>query len=112
MPRRPLTWSYGYYLENVREGLRAPGSWYHDRGENRIYYHLKDGERPEDLEAAYPVLRQLIEVKPGAGKTVRGLRFEGITFSGTDGHPGGSCLVGFTQRFLDDAGQALPDSCL
>ena len=88
---RPLTWSYGYYLENVREGLTAPGSWYHDRRENRIWYHLKDGEHPENLEAAYPVLRQLIEVKPGAGKTVRGLRFEGITFSGTDGHAGGSC---------------------
>ncbi|MBQ4290168.1 MAG: hypothetical protein II719_03125, partial [Clostridia bacterium] len=58
---RPLTWPYGYYLENVREGLSTPGSWYHDCRENRIYYHLKDGEHPDNLEAAYPVLRQLIE---------------------------------------------------
>ena len=29
---RPLTWSGGYYVDNVFEGLRMPGSWYLDRG--------------------------------------------------------------------------------
>ena len=88
---RPLTWSYGYYLENVREGLCAPGSWYHDRAENRVYYHLKDGESADDLRASYPLLRRLIEISPAEGKTVSGLRFSGITFTGTDGHAGGEC---------------------
>ncbi|MBR4205583.1 MAG: right-handed parallel beta-helix repeat-containing protein [Clostridia bacterium] len=87
---RPLTWSYGYYLENVREGLTAPGRWYHDRRENRLYYHLGEGERIGSIRAAYPVLRTLIEVKPSAGQKAENLSFEGITFSVTDGHPGGS----------------------
>ena len=87
---RPLTWSYGYYLENVREGLKTPGSWYHDRKENRVYYHLRDDENGKDLRGAVPVLRTLIELAPARGHKVSDLRFEGITFSGTDGHAGGT----------------------
>jgi len=87
---RPLSWSYGYYLENVREGLNVPGRWYHDREENRIYYHLQEGETIEMLNASYPVLRKLIDVAPAKGKTVNGLRFVGITFTGTDSHAAGN----------------------
>ncbi len=87
---RPLTWSRGYYLENVREGLRYPGRWYHDRAENRLYYHLKEGERIETLKGAYSALRTLIEAAPTPGRKITDLCFEGITFSVTDGHAGGS----------------------
>ena len=86
---RPLTWSYGYYLENVKEGLGVPGRWYHDRAENRIYYHLLSGESADTLRASYPVLQRLLEVAPSSGQTVSDLHFEGITFSGTDGHSAG-----------------------
>ncbi|MCR5263590.1 MAG: right-handed parallel beta-helix repeat-containing protein [Clostridiales bacterium] len=87
---RPLTWSYGYYMENVREGLDHPGRWYHDRRGNRLYYHLLDGERAGDLDGAYPVLRTLVEIRPSDGSKAADIRFEGVTFSGTDGHDGDS----------------------
>ena len=41
---RPLTWSGGYYVENVFEGLDAPGSWYLDRKQGVLYYHPLPGE--------------------------------------------------------------------
>jgi hypothetical protein len=89
---RPLAWSYGFYMENVREGLSVPGRWYLDRAEDRVYYHLQEGECAATLRASYPVLTRLIEVKPSAGdRSVTGIRFEGITFTGSDGHPCGDC---------------------
>ena len=87
---RPLTWSYGFYMENVREGLNVPGRWYHDMSENRIYYHLQEGETAETLRAAYPELTDLLRVSPASRQDgVTDLRFEGITFSGSDGHDSG-----------------------
>ena len=81
---RPLTWSYGYYLENVKEGLNVPGRWYLDRGEKKIYYHLQDGETADGITASAAKQRSLVEISPSTGKTVDGLRFVGVTFSGTD----------------------------
>ena len=87
---RPLSWSYGFYMENVREGLDVPGRWYHDKAEHRVYYHLQDGESATSLRAVYPALARLVEVAPSSeGRSVSHIRFEGITFTGCDSHPSG-----------------------
>jgi hypothetical protein len=91
---RPLSWSYGFYMENVREGLNIPGRWYHDKAEHRVYYHLQDGESAASLRAAYPGLARLIEVAPSSGaQTASHIRFEGITFTGSDSHPSGTATT-------------------
>jgi len=96
---RPYHWSFGFYLENVREGLSVPGRWYHDHKENRIYYHLQQEESLENLRVVCPTLRTLIDVLPSAGQRVNDLHFEGITFAYTDAHPAGQ-LHSFAQAEL------------
>lgn len=88
---RPLTWSFGYYLDNVREGLTVPGRWYHDKGENKLYYHLKENETIDTVSIRYPVLQTLIKACPSGGQIIDSLSFEGITFAETDAHPAGDC---------------------
>jgi hypothetical protein len=78
---RPYCWSFGYYMENVREGLGVPGRWYHDKKENRLYYHLLPGETAETLQVIRPTLQTLIK-----GHGCQNIRFEDITFSFTDAH--------------------------
>lgn len=78
---RPYCWSFGYYLENVREGLDQPGRWYHDKKENRIYYHLQPGESLKALTVTCPTLQTLI-----MGNGCRNVRFEGVSFCFTDAH--------------------------
>ena len=41
---RPLTWSFGYYVENVAEGLATPGAWYLDRAKGALQYRVLPGE--------------------------------------------------------------------
>ena len=55
---RPLTWSFGYYAENVAEGLEAPGAWCVDDGK-ALRYHPLPGEEPAAVRAVAPVLEQL-----------------------------------------------------
>jgi len=43
---RPLTWSFGYYVDNVAEGLFVPGSWYLNRKTGILQYHALPGEDP------------------------------------------------------------------
>ncbi len=86
---RPYNWSFGYYLENVREGLNVPGRWYHDHGKNRVYYHLQPGQTLQNVQITRPVLRTLIQAQPAEGKSITNLHFSGITFTGTDAHPAG-----------------------
>lgn len=88
---RSLSWSFGYYLENIREGLSSPGRWYHDRGENYVYYRLRDGECAECICASYPGLKTLVEVSPSEGcdDFVHDISFSGITFDCTNANTAG-----------------------
>ena len=84
---RPLTWSWGYYAENVFEGLDVPGSWYLDRKKGVLLYHPLPGEDMSKAEVVAPVAEQLVRMEGdvAAGKfvrhvTLRGLRFEYTTW--------------------------------
>ena len=52
---RPLTWSNGYYVENVFEGLDTPGSWYLDRKKGVLFYHPLPNENMDEVKVVAPV---------------------------------------------------------
>ncbi len=83
---RPLDWNKGWYVENVREGLLAPGQWYLDRGTGVLTYWAKPGEDMEKAEVVAPVTRHWIRFEGDAanGKFIEHLAFEGLTFHCSD----------------------------
>ncbi|MCY2995351.1 MAG: right-handed parallel beta-helix repeat-containing protein [Planctomycetota bacterium] len=84
---RPLTWSGGYYAENVFEGLAgAPGTWYLDRQQGLLYYHPLPGEDPATCEVIAPATEQLVRFAgdAAAGRLVRNITLRGLSFQHTD----------------------------
>ncbi len=75
-----------YYIDNVKEGLAEPGDWYLDRAEKCLYYVPQEGETPESVEAvaAGPAALLQIAGDPDAGEYVENVRFEGLSFEGSD----------------------------
>ena len=83
---RPLTWSFGFYVDNVFEGLDAPGTWYLDRRAGMLYYRPLDDEDMTAAEVIAPVARQLVRLEgdADAGQLVRDVTFRGLAFAHTD----------------------------
>ncbi|MEI2725895.1 MAG: right-handed parallel beta-helix repeat-containing protein [Verrucomicrobiota bacterium] len=75
-----------YYIENVSEALDAPGEWYLDAADGKLFYSPLPGEKPDRIEAIAPVLTQVIrlEGKPEAGQFVEHIEFRGLTFAHTE----------------------------
>ena len=46
----------------MREGLRAPGQWFLDYGQNKIYYWPRPGENLKKTEAWAPLTETLIRL--------------------------------------------------
>jgi len=79
---RPLTWSTGYYVENVAEALGRPGEWYLDRPSGVLRYKSLPGEDLARAEAIAPVAEQLLLLQGDVDRqcfvehvTLRGLAF-------------------------------------
>lgn len=74
-----------YYLENVIEALDAPGEWYLDSDQGRIYYRPRPGEDMNTAVVVAPVIPQLVRLAGDAekGQPVEHLRFEGLSFQHT-----------------------------
>ncbi|MCD6352371.1 MAG: right-handed parallel beta-helix repeat-containing protein [Armatimonadetes bacterium] len=72
-----------YWVENVFEALDRPGLWYLDRGEGRLYYVPRRGEKPDEAEVIAPRLTHVLEVRGCArGRNpVHDVHFRGLTFS-------------------------------
>ena len=49
-----------YFVENSRDFLDAPGEWFLDTKEGKLFYHLKEGETAGTLEVIAPVATQLL----------------------------------------------------
>lgn len=82
---RPLTWSWGYYVENVFEGLDVPGSWYLDRKKGMLFYHPLPGEDMAKAEVVAPVAEQLVRLEgdAAAGRPVQHVTLRGLHFAHT-----------------------------
>ena len=72
-----------YRLENVREALGSPGSWYLDVPSGTLTYCPLDGEDPETTEVVAPRVDMLVSVRgePVPGGTVDHIRFVGLSFT-------------------------------
>jgi hypothetical protein len=83
---RPLTWSGGYYVENVREAVDTPGAWYLDRKQGVLYYHPLPGEDMTKAEVIAPAAGQLVRIEGDAksGRVVRNLTLRRLAFEHTD----------------------------
>lgn len=70
-----------FILENYRGALTAPGEWYLDKTEGRLYYIPLPGEKPESTVAYAPVLSSLLRVQGTPEHPVSGITFRNIAFS-------------------------------
>ena len=79
---RPLTWSFGYYVDNVYEGLDAPGTWYLDRKTGILRYHALPGEDMTQAEIVAPETLQLVRLEgdPDKGQFVHDICLSGLRF--------------------------------
>jgi hypothetical protein len=71
-----------YFLENAHEFLDAPGEWFCNDEEGKIYYIPKEGEKIDEIEALVPVATKLLCLT-GDFKNreqVAYVNFEGIIF--------------------------------
>jgi parallel beta-helix repeat protein len=75
-----------YIVENVYEGLDAPGEWYLDRKTGVLSYIPMPDEDMKTAEVMAPLAPALVnfEGDPAAGKFVEHLRFRGLTFQYTN----------------------------
>ena len=79
---RPLTWCFGYIVDNVFEGLVKEGTWYFDKPSGKIYYHALPGETAENLVARIPTQETLVRICPSVpDKKIENLHFENLTFA-------------------------------
>jgi len=59
-----------YFVENSIEFLDAPGEWFLDTKEGKLFYRLKEGESANTLEVIAPVLTQLLIAEGTAEKKI------------------------------------------
>ena len=85
---RPLTWSFGYYVDNVFEEIQnEPGTWYLDKTKGVLFYHPLPGEDMSQAEvvAPKPDLQQLVQLEGNATHSdlIKYTTFQNLTFAHT-----------------------------
>jgi len=70
-----------YFLENSLSYLDAPGEWFLDTKEGKLYYKLREGETAETLNVIAPIAKQLLIVEGTKEKPVENLHLIGIHFA-------------------------------
>ncbi|MBX7259343.1 MAG: right-handed parallel beta-helix repeat-containing protein [Candidatus Hydrogenedentes bacterium] len=75
-----------YIVENIREGLDAPGEWYLDRKSGVLSYMPKEGESIEKTTLTAPRATNLVKFdgKAAEGKYVEFVTLSGIAFNHTE----------------------------
>lgn len=79
---QPLTWSFGYYLDHIKEGLETPGSWFLERRTGTLWYHPLPGEDARETKVVVPVVDQLalLEGDAAADRWIKHVHFRGLSF--------------------------------
>lgn len=75
-----------YFVENVFEALNAPGQWYLNRSEGKLYYYPHIGEDVKRERFVAPVLDQLVKAVGDAksNKSVEYVNFANLRFAHTE----------------------------
>ncbi len=72
-----------YHLENAMRFLDAPGEWYLDQAQGKLFYQPRPGERVETIQAIAPQIETLINIQGSTASPVQNLAFCGLTFQHT-----------------------------
>ncbi|HEY3324062.1 MAG TPA: right-handed parallel beta-helix repeat-containing protein [Planctomycetota bacterium] len=72
-----------FVVWNTREGLTAPGQWYHDRAQNRIVYWPKDGQDMSQVEVTAPTRTTILRLKGTPKEPIKNVQVRGLAFSVT-----------------------------
>ena len=67
-------------VENIKEELDAPGEWFYDRRERRLYYYPGSDIDMNKVSIEVVRLGNLIEVQGERANPVVGIRFQGLVF--------------------------------
>ncbi len=70
-----------FFVTNAPEFLTAPGEWWLDRANERVYYWPRAGEDLATAEVVVPALETVVEIAGSEDLPVRHLTFEGIRFA-------------------------------
>lgn len=70
-----------YLLENNISFLDAPGEWFHDKKQERIYYKPMPKEIISSFNGIVPVAKSLLSISGTENKKVCNIHFKGIQFS-------------------------------
>ena len=75
-----------YFVEHVREALDAPGEWWVDGRENKLWYYPMPGEVMESTEVIVPTVDHVLvlEGDPDDDRFVEHVHFRGISFRHAD----------------------------
>jgi hypothetical protein len=73
-----------YEVLNVRQGLTAPGQWFLDYGENKVYYWPRPGEDMKKSEAWAPLTEVLIQIEGVNGNPVQDVTLRNLDLTMTD----------------------------
>ena len=74
-----------YRLVNIREELRRPGQWYHDRETGEIAYIPELGENPDEADTVASRLENAVVLRGEKGKHhVSDITFRGLAFAYAD----------------------------
>ncbi len=113
-----------YWVENILEGLDAPGEWYLDRISGTLYYYPTEDVDLNSAEVIAPVSQQLLQFKGDkpTGMPVEYLTFENLAFMYTGyklpdtGYKNGGGTTGPLYRpsaiLLQNAGNVTFRNCL
>ena len=72
-----------FFIENSFEELDAPGEWYLDKGQGKLYYLPEEGVDLSTADVIAPVLKQVVEFKGSQDKPVVDITFSGFTIAHT-----------------------------
>ena len=78
------THAFAYYLENAYELIDWYGEWYLDQSASTLYIKAPENTDMTTAAATYPRLETLVKIESGNGGPIRGLSFEGLTFTCTN----------------------------
>ena len=67
-------------VENIREELDAPGEWFHDAKENKLYYRPEPGVNLAEAKVEVVRLPHLIEFRGSENSPVRFISLKGFTY--------------------------------
>jgi hypothetical protein len=70
-----------YVLWNIREGLKTPGQWYHDRAQNRVVYFPLPGQDMSKAEAIVPATATIVRLRGTGREKIRNVTLRGLALS-------------------------------